>query len=108
MNLKSTLFTLIATAALTSTALAAQSFDGVVTDSMCGLKHMMPGKSDAQCIQECVKAGSKYVLVVGAKTYTLGAKPEKLAPFAGQHVRVDGSLQGTTLNVQSIRGASAH
>src|ERR1035441_5658886 len=33
---------------------APQTIDGVVTDSMCGKKHMMPGKTDAQCVQECI------------------------------------------------------
>ena len=92
----------------TPSAFAAQTFQGVVSDSMCGLKHMMPGKSDAQCIQACVRAGSRYVLVAGSKTYTLGTKPEKIAPFAGQHVQVEGTLNGTTLQVTSIHAAAAH
>ena len=92
---------------LTPAALAAQTFDGVVSDSMCGRKHMMPGKSDAQCVQECVKAGSKYVLIVGSKIYTLRAKPDAISPFAGQHVKVEGTLDGTTLEVTSIHSAAA-
>ena len=105
---KFAVFALFASLSLTPAALAAQSFTGVVTDSMCGVKHMMPGRSDAQCVQECVKAGSKYELVVGTKTYTLSSKPEKIAPFAGQHVRVEGMLKGATLDVQSIHGVEAH
>jgi hypothetical protein len=81
---------------------ATQTLNGVVSDSMCGKKHMMPGKSDAQCVQECVKAGSKYVLVVGEKIYTLDAKMQTIAPFAGKHVLVQGELKGATLSVQSI------
>jgi hypothetical protein len=50
---------------------ASQSFDGIISDSMCGKKHMMSGKTDAQCIQECIKSGSSYALVVGDKVYTL-------------------------------------
>jgi len=105
MTCKLTHIALLATAFLTPTLASAQAFDGVITDSMCGLKHMMPGKSDAKCIQECIKAGSKYVLVVGSKTYTLAAKPDTLAPFAGKHVHVDGALSGTTLAVNSIQAA---
>jgi hypothetical protein len=81
---------------------APQTLDGVISDSMCGKKHMMPGKSDAQCIRECVKAGSKYVLVVGDKLYTLDARTESIAPFAGKHVQVQGDLKGASLHVQSI------
>jgi hypothetical protein len=81
---------------------ATQTYDGVVSDSMCGKKHMISGKSDAQCIQECVKAGSKYVLVVGEKIYTLDAKTQAITPFAGKHVQVQGELKGASLSVQSI------
>jgi len=91
------------TGLLTRTAWSStQAYDGVISDSMCGKKHMMPGKSDAQCIQECVKAGSKYVLVVGEKIYTLDARPQTIAPFAGKHVLLQGELRGTALSVQSI------
>ena len=84
-----------------------QRFDGVISDSMCGKTHMMPGKSDAQCVQECIKAGSKYVLVVGSKVYTLDAKAQTLAPFAGKHVQVQAELKGSELSVQSIHASAA-
>ncbi len=48
---------------------------GVVTDSMCGASHMMPGKSAAECTRECVKGGSDYALLVGKKVYTLKGNP---------------------------------
>jgi hypothetical protein len=83
-----------------------QTFNGVVSDSMCVKKHMMPGKSDAQCIQECVKAGSKYVLVAGAKVYPLNAKAALIAPFAGKQVQVQGELKNSTLTVQAIHNSS--
>jgi len=37
---------------------AGQTLTGTLGDDMCGKKHMMPGKSDAECTRECVKAGS--------------------------------------------------
>jgi hypothetical protein len=82
---------------------AAQSFTGVVSDSMCKQKHMMPGKSDAQCTEECVKAGASYVLVSGDKVYTLSAKKGLIAPFAGKKVQVQGSLQGAFITVTAIK-----
>ena len=105
MQIKSTLLTLAAVVVLNPLVVSAQSFTGIISDSMCGLKHMMPGKSDAQCIRECVKAGSKYVLVVGNKSYTLSGKPETISAFAGQHVKVDGTLSGSVLSVQAIQAA---
>jgi hypothetical protein len=81
---------------------ATETIDGVVSDAMCIKKHMMPGKSDAECIKECVKDGSTYVLVVGDKSYSLKAKPDTIAPFAGKHVKVQGDLNQNAISVTAI------
>jgi hypothetical protein len=82
-----------------------QTMDGIVSDSMCGKKHMMPGKTDARCVQECIKSGSSYALVVGDKVYTLAGKSQTIAPFAGKHVHIEGSLKENTITVTSISEA---
>jgi len=87
---------------------AAQTIEGVVSDTMCGNKHMMRGKPDAECIQECMKAGSSYALVVGGKIYTLAGKPQAIAPFAGKQVKVEGSIKGNILTVTSIHEAAGN
>ena len=106
-----TILTILA-ALLFTTALpvfaATQSLDGIISDSMCGKKHMMPGKSDAECIKECVKAGSKYVLVVGDKTYALNGKTSEIAPFAGKHVVVQGEVNQNAINFTAIHDAKSH
>ena len=84
---------------------APQTFAGTVSDAMCVNKHMMPGKSDAECVQTCVKYGSDYVLVSGKKVFALGAKPQELASYAGKRVVVEGSLEGTKIAVSSIQAA---
>jgi len=90
--------------ALQTAFAATQTFTGVISDSMCkGGKHMMPGKSDAQCIEECVKGGASYVLMVGDKMYTLAAKPGVIAPHAGKTVHLEGELKGSTIAVSVIR-----
>ena len=86
---------------------ATQSIEGVISDSMCGKKHMPPGKSDADCIAKCVRGGADYALVVGKKVYTLAGKPETIAPFAGKHVKVEGSVKGNTITVASVVEAKA-
>jgi hypothetical protein len=85
---------------------ATRTFVGSIGDSMCGLKHTMGG-SDKDCTLDCVKKeGSKYVLVdaAAAKVYDLSdqKKPEE---FAGQKVKVTGSLKGNTITVVSIVAA---
>jgi hypothetical protein len=82
---------------------ATQTFDGTISDSMCGKKHMMPGKSDAECTKECVKEGSAYVLVTGKKVYTLAGMPDDLAKFAGKHVKVQGELKQNTITVSAVQ-----
>ena len=84
---------------------ASQTIDGIVSDSMCGKKHMIPGKTDAQCVQECIKSGSSYALVVGDKVYILAGKPQIIAPFAGKRVHIEGNLKDTTITVTSMSEA---
>ncbi len=81
---------------------ATQTIDGVVSDTMCGTKHMLPGKTDAQCIQECTKGKANYALVTSAKIYTLAGKPLTIAPFAGKQVHIEGELKDKTITVISI------
>jgi hypothetical protein len=40
---------------------------GVITDSMCGAKHMMSG-DDRTCVDTCVKGGAHYALLAGEVT----------------------------------------
>jgi Protein of unknown function (DUF5818) len=83
-----------------------KTFVGNISDSMCGLKHMMPGKSDKDCTLECVQGGGKYVLAdpAAGKVYQLSDQ-KKPAAFAGQKVNVTGTLKGDTITVTSIAAA---
>lgn len=80
---------------------------GVVSDTMCGAKHMMPGKSAAECTRACVKADSDYALVVGEKVYTLKGNAAELDKYAGESVTVKGTVKGDTVNAQTITPAEA-
>lgn len=83
-------------------AQSSQSFTGMVTDSMCGAKHMMKGKTPAECARECAKNGSDYAIVVGKKVYTLKGDKEQIDKFAGKTAMVMGTVSGTTIQVDSI------
>jgi hypothetical protein len=86
---------------------APQTLTGVVTDDMCGKKHtMMPGKPNSECIRACVKAGSKYALLVGDKIYALNGDAEQIDHFAGKKVKVAGDVSGTTITLASITEAT--
>ena len=79
-----------------------KTFVGSIGDSMCGAKHMMPGKNDKDCTLACIKEGSKYILIgPRGKIYQLSdqKKPEQ---FAGAKVKVTGTLSGDKITVTSI------
>jgi hypothetical protein len=78
---------------------------GVVSDTMCGAKHMMKGKTAAECTRECVKADGEYALVVGEKVYTLKGNAADLDKYAGERVTVKGTVSGDTVTAQSIAPA---
>ena len=99
--------TLLALAAL-SAAPRTQTFTGFISDNMCGVSghaRMQMGPTDGECTTACIAAhGAEYVLVVGKNEYTLSDQktPER---FAGQRVRVVGTLDARrkTIQVESIR-----
>ncbi len=86
-----------------------QTLTGEVSDSMCGVKHEMPGKA-ADCTRACVKHGANYSLVVGDKVYTLQtsdqAALDTLDKLAGAKAQVTGDVDGTTIAVKSVKAGS--
>lgn len=95
---------LLMSAALSFGAAKTQTFSGTISDSMCGASHMMPGPAK-DCTLKCVEDGSKFVLVdPSGKVYKLSDQAKPRA-FAGQNVKVTGSLSGDTITVSSIAAA---
>ena len=99
--LKSVLFVLLLMSNISAIA-APQSFVGTLSESMCGAKHMMPDKSDAECTRVCVKANSRYALVVDKKVHILSGPQEDFSKLAGKRVRVTGENKEDTISVKSI------
>ena len=81
-----------------------QIFTGVITDSMCGSNHKMMNISpDSKCTRECAKtSGVKYALNDGRNIYKLSDQATP-AQFAGQKVRVTGTLFTKTGIIQVNR-----
>ena len=96
--------------AVQSAAPGKQTFTGTITDNMCGSAghaHMRMGPTDAECTIACISAhGATYVLFTGKDVYSLSDQrtPEQ---FAGQKVRVVGTLDAKTktLRVDSMTAA---
>ena len=100
--MKHLISSLLVVAAL-SAAPGKQTFTGTITDNMCargGHAQMRMGPTDAECTTACVSAhGATYVLYDGKEVYALSDQrtPEK---FAGQKVRVTGTLDAKTKTIQ--------
>jgi hypothetical protein len=80
-----------------------KTWTGVVSDSICGLKHSDPSDEAAMCVKKCVEGGAKYVLVSRGKVYQLSDQ-SKFAAFAGRSVKVSGTLHGNAIQVASVSG----
>src|ERR1700734_3596539 len=95
----------------------AQTFSGEIMDSLCAkdgthekmmteMKNM--GRDKNSCATMCARLGSKYVLYDSSKKaiYSLDDQ-DKAEAFAGQTVRVQGTLQKNKIKVQSIEAFGA-
>ena len=94
---------LLAIAGLSATP-GQRTFTGTITDNVCagkaGHSAMRMGPTDAECTLACIEAhGATYVLYDGKNVYTLSDQrtPET---FAGQKVRVIGTLDAKTKTIQ--------
>ena len=87
-----------------SVSAMAQTFTGVVSDSMCAKSDLAKASTPAHeaCAQKCIKMGSPAVLIVGTKIYNV-SNSSKLNAFAGKTVTVNGKLAGDTITVMSVK-----
>ena len=85
-------------------AAEADTFTGVITDTMCGAKHdMMKDHPADQCIRMCTKGRYSYALFDGTNVFKLSDQKTP-AKFAAQNVKVTGTLdqKNNTIKVSSI------
>lgn len=90
------------------TSAAETTVIGYISDGMCGMKHMSGMGDDKSCTLACVKQGSKFVLADRdhKRVYQLDKTgQEKARDFAGQKVKVTGTLNGKTIRVTAIEAA---
>ena len=86
---------------------ASQTWTGAISDAMC--KGLHNGKDAAQCTADCVKNGSKYVLVVDDKTiYNIdNQKFKDLPKFAGDTAVVTGTIKDDTITITKMTAPKA-
>ena len=107
--MKKATVTLLFGVALLAAAGRAQTFTGLITDTMCGASHTMNIKPDEKCVRECVKMDPtkwKYALLLEKNLLVLSDQqaPEK---FAGRRVKVTGRFieKSKILKVDRIEAA---
>jgi hypothetical protein len=85
----------------------ADEWTGFVGDSKCAAKHAAAGTKDSACAKNCVKGGADPVFLTGdGKVLTFDADSKaKAAEHAGETVKINGSLNGTTVTISSIAAA---
>ena len=103
------LFLAVSSVVVTNLAVASpQTLTGTVTDTICGKKHMVPGKSDTDCVRECMKSKGSwtYGLLVGDKVYSLSGNAKTFDALAGQQVKITGEVSGSKIAVTAIEPLS--
>jgi hypothetical protein len=80
-----------------------QTFDGWISDSMCGAKGA--NAAHAACAQKCVKGGEKPVFVTDKDQKVIAVdNPAALQEHLGHHVQVTGNLTSSgSLHVESVK-----
>jgi hypothetical protein len=94
------------TFALAVTVVNADTFTGVITDTMCGAKPhslMSKDRTDAECIKMCTKGPHEYALLDGGNVIKLSDQ-NAAAKYPAQKVKVTGTYEekSKTIKVTSI------
>jgi hypothetical protein len=90
-------------AALLPGAILADEITGYVSDAHCGAAHNSPSEANTKCINACLKKGTDPVLVSNGKVMKFDADAkEKAKAYAGENVKIDGTMDGDIVKVNSI------
>ena len=96
-------------ASLCSVMAFADEWTGYISDAHCGAKNDKVSAANTKCVVDmCIKDGADAVLVYKGKVLKFDAdSQEKAKAFAGQEVKIDGSLDGDTVKISSIDKAGS-
>lgn len=88
---------------LGSIAAMAEDLTGYISDSHCGAKHHEVSEANTKCVTGCLKGGDPVLVVGGDKVMKFDAdSAAKAKEFAGQNVKISGSVDGNTVKISSI------
>lgn len=86
---------------LSSVSAFAETWNGTISDAMCGAKHVNATKADQECAQKCVKGGEPAVFVSGDKVYKIDNQ-DAVKDHVGHKVKLTGTMEGDTIHVEKV------
>jgi hypothetical protein len=101
-------FSILAIFASAMAFAADQTWNGQISDSMCGTSHAKmtaahAGLTDRDCTLACVKGGGKFVFISDGKVYKIANQDSPLLQtHAGHTVILTGDMKGDTVTVSNI------
>jgi hypothetical protein len=104
-SMKKVLFLLVAAVVVSAGVAHAETWRGVIGDSMCGVKHSEEKGSDhSKCVSACVdKKGGKYVFVAKDKVFAIANQDfADLKAHAGHVVMLSGEMKGDAITVSKV------
>ena len=90
---------------------AEEMWTGEISDSACGAHHdsgaeNVPTPPAKECVANCVRGGSTYVLVVGQKVFEIAnQRAAGLEALAGSKVKVTGEAKNDAITISKIEKA---
>jgi hypothetical protein len=101
----------VVTLSLVALRAAEQTWVGEISDSACAMKHEsgvenVPPPPANECVANCIRGGSKYVIVAGDKVLQIvNQNAAGLADLAGSKVKITGELKGDAVAISKIEKA---
>ncbi len=101
--MKKLVFASVLAVSLGSFGAFADDISGYVSESHCGAAHNAPSAANTACINKCLKGGSDPVLVSNGKVMQFDAESKaKAKAYAGDNVKIDGTMNGDVVTINSI------
>jgi len=95
-------FALVLMVASAAFASDAQTVNGWVTDSKCGVKGAHAGSEE--CTKKCLEGGASMVVVTDGDQKVLTVQnPDGLKGHEGHHIAVTGHVDGDKIHVESAK-----
>jgi hypothetical protein len=106
--MKKLLFASALSLSLCSFVASAEEMTGYISDAHCGKTHNTVSEKNTACVTKCIGGGADPVLVSDGKVMKFDAESkDKAKALAGEKVKIDGTMEGDTIKINSIEKASS-